>query len=217
MKIRVAIVEDQKDYKEDLIKIIDSCQELNCVANFSNGKSFLRGIFQYEVDIVLMDINLPDKNGFECIYEIKDKKPDLIFLMHTIFEDDDDLKKALGAGARGYVVKGEPKEVLHQAIINLVRFKKTMELSPVMAKKLLVHFGADYKNRLQFYRNDKLTPRQMLVLKLVAEGNSYRKVGEILGIAEDTVREHMDSITSKLGVKGKVAAIREYFTRFFKK
>src|SRR4030042_6899625 len=119
MPIRVAIVEDNTEIREGLCTLINGFSGYRCVATYPDAEKALRGLPTQDVDVVLMDINLPGMSGIECVEELKEKCPDMQFMMLTVYEDDDRIFKSLMAGATGYILKKTPPSELLDAIRDL--------------------------------------------------------------------------------------------------
>ena len=215
MSITVAIVEDKKNTREDLIKIIESSSALTLVAAFANGESFLAASETLNARIVLMDINLPGKNGVQCITESKQRLPETLFIMHTTFEDDIKLFAALQAGARGYILKSDSKEELVSKIIDLAENKIQTAMSPVMAIKMLDFFVKDGIAQSDDKEDYKISVREHEVLVLLSQGITYKEIADKMNISKDTVDDHIKNIYRKLQVHSRHDAVNKFFKRKF--
>src|ERR1019366_5313724 len=112
MAIKVAIVEDDLQTREGLKSMVESCDELYCCGIFEDAESFTNKFKHLDVDVVLMDIGLPGHSGIECVGQLIEIKPKVLFLMCTNLEDDDKIFSALSIGAKGYIVKNTTAEKL---------------------------------------------------------------------------------------------------------
>ena len=145
-------------------------------------------------DIALVDLKLPDMNGHELTRQILEHSPEARIIVLTSFEGDADIERALAAGARGYVVKGVPREELLRAIRTVHAGKKHIHGS--VAEKLAEHMGSE-----------KLSERELQVLKEMAAGKRNKEIGAELSIAEDTVKMHVKNILEKLQVNDRTEAV----------
>jgi len=110
VKIKVAIVEDDKDISELMQLIISTAEDMECLKVFSSGEDALLGLAEDPMDVVLMDIHLPGISGIECVKQLLEKRADIQFLMCTIYQDDENIFDALKAGATGYIIKKVPAD-----------------------------------------------------------------------------------------------------------
>jgi DNA-binding NarL/FixJ family response regulator len=152
-------------------------------------------------DIVLVDIGLPQMSGIEGIRRLKQNHSGMLFLVLTVYEDDDRIFDALCAGACGYLLKKTPPERLLEGIRNAIQGGSP--ISPEVAHHVIQLF-----QKLQPEKElERLTPYEMRVLKLLAKGNSYGSAAQDLGISVNTVRFHIRNIYDKLHVHSKSEAV----------
>jgi DNA-binding NarL/FixJ family response regulator len=145
-------------------------------------------------DVTLIDLRLRDTTGFDLIRDILSLSSSARTIVLTSFEGDADIERALAAGAKGYVVKGMLREELLQAIRAVHSGKR--HVPNAIAAKLVDHLGSE-----------KLTQREIHVLKEIAKGKRNKEIGAALSIAEDTVKMHVKSILMKLGVSDRTEAV----------
>ena len=116
MAITVSIVEDDRETRENLVELLNGAPALRCLKSFPNGEAALRGIPFEKPDVALVDINLPDISGIECVSKLKAQMPQLQVLMITTYEDSDMIFRSLRAGASGYLLKKMPRTKLIEAV-----------------------------------------------------------------------------------------------------
>lgn len=205
MKIRIAVVEDDKNYNQALKKIIDFQKDMECVAQFYNGKTALQELEDLEPDVVLMDIQLQDLSGIDIVFQLTETMPQTQFIMCTSFENDEKIFSALRAGASGYLVKGEPMDKIIQAIQEAHKGGAPMSFS--IAKRVLHHFQ---ESKVQIQSIALLTPTEKEVLELLAEGLLYKEIADTKCVTIDTVKKHIGNIYRKLQVNNKIEAINKF-------
>jgi DNA-binding NarL/FixJ family response regulator len=206
--IRIAIVEDEPALRKMIVSLLQADPSYAVVAEFAEGTAAIAAISHLALDIVLVDIGLPDISGIEVIRKLKALCPACNVLVVTTFGDEKTVTAALEAGADGYLLKGIALEELKRDIHGLQ--DGGSPLSPMIARKLL--------NRLQTKAVDKkpasggetkLTPREREILEMIAKGFSYAETSEICSISAATVHSHLKSIYRKLEVHSKTEAVYE--------
>lgn len=208
MKIRVAIVEDDKHYSQALKSIIDFQEDMECAAQFYNGKSALQKLEDLEPDVVLMDIQLQDSSGIDIVSKLTEALPGTSFIMCTSFENDEKIFSALRAGASGYLVKGDPLDKIIQAILEA--HKGGAPMSFTIAKRVLQHFQ---ESKVQVQSLALLTVTEKEVLELLAQGLLYKEIADKKNVTIDTIKKHIGNIYRKLQVSNKIEAINKFNTK----
>jgi DNA-binding NarL/FixJ family response regulator len=193
-RIRVLCVDDHPIVREGLASIVSMQTDMEVVGQAGSGADALRLVHELAPDVSLIDLRLPDTNGIDLIREILVNSPSARTIVLTSFEGDVDIERALAAGARGYVVKGMVRAELLQAIRAVHAGKR--HVPPAIAAKLVEHLGAE-----------RLSPRELDVLKAIARGSRNKVIAAELRIAEDTVKMHVKSILLKLDVSDRTAAV----------
>jgi DNA-binding NarL/FixJ family response regulator len=200
--LRIAIVEDRDDIRLSLSAIIDQAPGYECVAAWSTMESALREIGPPLPDVVLVDLNLPGMDGIEGIRRLHERFPRLVLLVLTVFGDDRKIFDALCAGAAGYLLKNTPRRKLFESL------KEASEggapMSPQIARRVIELFR-DVRPPAQ--ADCDLTPHELRVVKLLADGHNYRSAAEVLGTSYSTVNYHLQQIYRKLEVHGKSEAV----------
>jgi DNA-binding NarL/FixJ family response regulator len=202
-KITVGLVEDHAEFRSSLCEYINNNNIYECTP-FPNSHSIL--IYLKETHrcpkIVLMDINLPGRDGIECTRIIKNKYPDTLVMMCTNSEDDDKIFKALEAGASGYILKQDTSNDIFNALENLLHGGSPM--SPVIARKVVESFSQIKKNEAPV---EILSERENHILQQLAAGMRIKQVAEQNFVSINTVKTHIRRIYNKLQVNTLLAAV----------
>jgi DNA-binding NarL/FixJ family response regulator len=208
MPINVSIVEDDKRIRESLAVLINGGESIRCVSAHPSAEDALRELVSKNPDVVLMDINLPQMSGIECVRRLKAMLPKLQILMLTMYEDDDLVFQSLMAGANGYLVKRTSPAELLEAIEEV-----HSGASPMSGK--IARTVVEYFQRLEKASADhpRLSKREEEILDLLAKGYRYKEIAESLAISFDTVRSHLKNIYDKLQVHSRTEAVVKYLRR----
>jgi len=205
-QIYIAISEDIPRLAEALRKKILLSPKFKVVHIAANGEELLKFLRHYtHLDVVLMDIQMPVMDGIEATRKLKERYPQIKVIMSTVFNDDENLFKAILAGASGYLLKDESPAVVHQAIEQVVQGGAPM--SAGIASKVLALIRqppASFEEQEDF----GLTPRELEILNHLSQGLSYEQIAGNLFISSGTVRKHIENIYKKLQVHNKVEALR---------
>jgi len=201
----VAIVEDNAEICEGLEHIINHGTEFTCVCACRNTATALRRIPKYQPDIVIMDIQLPDESGIECTSKLKRTLPSAEIMMFTVYEDHDQIFKALQAGASGYLLKSATPEEILNALRQIQ--KGGAPMSDEVARKVIESF---HKKAFTSAEDERLTRREEEVLQLLAEGQAAKEIASKLSISSGTVNNHLKHIYQKLHVRSKLEAVVKY-------
>lgn len=209
MEIKVGIVEDNSDIRQALEQIIQMSSGMELVCSCENGEDALVKLPIYEPKIVLMDINLGGINGIEVVRQIKPQFEDMLFMMCTVYEEDEKIFEALKAGASGYIIKKTTPSKLLEAIKELSEGGAPM--SSLIARKVVTAFqpkpvAADGLGEL-------LTKREFEILEMLASGLVYKEIADKLTISAETVRKHVYNVYGKLHVGNRIEAVNKYFGR----
>jgi DNA-binding NarL/FixJ family response regulator len=201
--IKVAIVEDRRELREGLGMLINGTEGFVCSGTYRSMEEALTATAAAAPpDIVLSDIGLPGMSGIEGIRLLKDRFPDLIILMLTIYEDDERIFDAICAGACGYLLKKTPPARLLEALREAVQGGAPM--SPEVAARVISLFREIRPPQRPEY---ELSPHETRLLKLFIEGHNYKTAAAELGVTVHTVSFHLRSIYDKLQVHSKSEAV----------
>lgn len=203
--ISVSIVDDEKKLCQSIASFLNSSPGFRCVSMYGNAEAALKHLPIDLPDVVLMDINMAGINGIECVKRLKGLIPRAQILMFTIYEDTEQIFKALAAGATGYLLKRREPEELLQALRDAHDGGSPMSNS--IARKVVASFQkADETGEKQ----NLLTAREQRVLDLLAQGLAYKQIGDEMGISINTIRTHLRHIYEKLHVQSRTEAVAKY-------
>ncbi len=205
MPIAVAIVEDDPRIRESLTVLLQGVESFRCVGSHGSAEEALCAIPAEKPDVVLMDINLPNMSGIDCVSKLKAKLPAVQILMLTVYDDSEMIFRALTEGASGYIVKRTAPDKLLEAIREAHQGGSPM--SPHIARKVVQYFHhlGPAKHEIK-----DLTDREREVLEHLAKGYLYKEIADALGIGVETVRRHLSNIYSKLHVHTRTEAAVKY-------
>jgi DNA-binding NarL/FixJ family response regulator len=207
-KIRVIIVEDDREMREGLELIVRSNPSLECIATCPSGEEALETIPGLVPDIVLMDIHLPGISGIECVKKLKPALAFTQFMMCTVYEDNEKVFDSLCAGATGYLLKNSPPSKITESIVDL--FHGGSPMSSVIARKVIQAFRPTAEPAKDL---EKLTNREREMLDLLSKGFRYKEIADQLCISFETVRTHIHHIYEKLHVQSRTEALNKAFPR----
>jgi DNA-binding NarL/FixJ family response regulator len=200
--IRVAIIEDQREIREGLRELIDGADDLRCSAAFGSVEEVMPRMGSDLADVVLVDIGLPGKSGIEGIRLLKERNPELVLVILTVFDDDRRIFEAICAGASGYMLKKTPAPRLLQGIRDAAVGGAPM--SPEIAARVIALFR---QTRPAAAEDHDLTPHEVRVLKLLVDGHNYKTAAVELSVSVNTISFHMRRIYDKLHVHTKSEAV----------
>ncbi len=205
MNIRVAIVEDDEQVRENLARLVGEAKGFECAATFSSGEQALGELPRRAFDVVLMDINLPGISGVECVRQLKGVAPDTQVVMLTVYDDSDRIFQALQMGAAGYLLKRSTSmEILH-AIEDVHRGGAPM--SSYIARKVVQSFRRQGPSDKPA---ENLSKRETDVLEYVSRGYTNKEIADALGLSAETVRGYLKTIYSKLHVRSRTEAAMKF-------
>lgn len=200
--IKVAIYDDNKNRRESLKVLIELSEDLEFIAAYENCTHVLENTSLQKPDIVLMDIEMPDKDGIYGVQKLQEQYPDVKVIMQTVFEDADKIFQCLQYGAKGYILKNAPISEIIQSIKAVHEGGAFM--TPVVALKVMNHFQNKQKEQNPL---EHLTPKEQEVLNYLAEGLSYKLIADKMNISSGTVNNHLKKVYEKLHVHSAGEAI----------
>jgi DNA-binding NarL/FixJ family response regulator len=202
--IKVSIVEDDTRLRESLSVVVGGADGFRCIGGYASGEAALKQMPLDWPEVVLMDINLPQMSGIECVAKLKKLRPELHVIMLTIYVDAEKIFQSLQAGASGYLIKQtRPAEIL-DAIADVQRGGAPM--SHMIAKKVVEYF----QKRPAASEAENLTKRENEILTLLAKGLQDKEIAEMLSLSFFTVRGYIKNIYEKLHVRSRAEAVAKF-------
>jgi DNA-binding NarL/FixJ family response regulator len=216
-KISVCIVEDVTDIRQALEQIIDLSETCVLAGSFSSGEEALVKIPLISPNVVLMDIGLGSTNGIDLVKKLKPQQPEILYMMCTVYEEDEKIFEALRAGASGYILKKSSPAKLLDAIGELVDggapMSSQIALKVVNAFKDMPVQEALAAASIENSDTKVLSRREKMILEKLAQGKIYKEIGKELEISPETVRKHVYHIYEKLHVNNRVEAVNKFYGR----
>jgi DNA-binding NarL/FixJ family response regulator len=203
--IKFAIVEDDARFCKSLRRVVESNPEYTCDAIYPNGRQALEGIPARVPDMVIMDLNLPDMAGADVTAQLKSEMPDLRIIILTVYNDSENIFRALRAGASGYLLKQATAQEILDAIAEVYRGGAPM--TSEIARKVIATFH-EPSNQTQ-NAVGTLSPREKEILDLLAQGYANKEIADKLGITVGTTCWYLHGIYRKLHVQSRVQAINK--------
>jgi len=199
--IRILIADDHALVRSGVQALLETVDDLEVVGEAADGQQAVRAVLALRPDVILLDLEMPVMDGIAAIEQIMAQWPDARILVLTSFATDDRVFPAVKAGALGYLLKDSGPDALVEAIRQVQRGESS--LHPKIARKLIQELA---RPALQPPTVDPLTPREIEVLRLVAQGLGNQEIADELVIGEATVRSHVSSILSKLHLASRTQA-----------
>jgi two-component system, NarL family, response regulator len=198
--IRILIVDDHPVVRDGLSAIISRRSDMEVVGEAENGNRAVDLFRELRPDVTLLDLQLPELSGVGVITTLRANFPHARFIVLTTFDGDEDIFRALQAGAQAYLLKGTPREELLEAIRAVHRGQKRIpsDVAAKLAERMMM---------------PELTERELEVLHLIVAGQSNKEIGMALTITEGTVKVHVNNLLGKLGVQDRTQAVTEALKR----
>jgi two-component system NarL family response regulator len=193
--VSVLIADDHPVVREGLVAIFKTQKDIEVVAEATDGEEAVALCNQHSPDVLLLDLRMPKKDGLQVINELvarRPSKPRIIVM--TTYESEEDIRRALKAGAKGYLVKGTAPQQIRESVRRVAAGESL--LPAAIASKLAESMA-----------HPELSQREQQVLQYIANGRSNKEIGQILYISENTVKAHVKSILTKLDAMGRTEAI----------
>lgn len=200
--IRILIVEDHQVVRQGLVALLSATDDLEVVGSVGDGAEAVAIFGALRPDVTLMDLRMPKLSGVEALRKIRHEFPEARVIVLTTFDGDEDIFRALEAGARGYLLKGMPLEELVAAIHWVHQGRSS--IPPEVAEKLAMRLGGQ-----------SLTARELAVLERIVAGRANKEIALDLKISEATVKSHVNSLLGKLGVADRTHAATVALQRGF--
>jgi two-component system, NarL family, response regulator len=192
--IRILTVDDHALLREGIASLVAIEPDMELVAQAATGREAIEQFRRHQPDVTLMDLQMPDISGIEAIIAIRNEFPDARIVVLTTYAGDVQVARALKAGARGYLLKGN----VHTDLLDTIRtvYAGHKRIPPEIASELALHTA-----------EEQLTQRELEVLRLIAKGNANKEIASQLSIREDTVKSHVGNILDKLGANDRTHAV----------
>lgn len=203
--IQIALAEDSPTAQREISEMINSNPDMDLAFVAPNGQYLIDEIGKHEVDLIIMDIEMPIKGGIETTKILSSTHPDIKILCLTAFDEEDKILQMIVSGASGYILKGVSREELYSSIDEIMDGGAPM--SPIIAYKILNHLKKTAQSNPNSELLRLLTDREMEILQEVKQGLSNKEIASKLFISNGTVRKHIDNIYQKLQVHNRVEAI----------
>jgi DNA-binding NarL/FixJ family response regulator len=203
--ITVSIVDDESGLRRSISAFINGAPGFRCISTYSAAREALRGLPMDRPDVVLMDINMAGMNGTQCVARLKTLHPQMQIVMLTVYEDAEQIFKALTAGASGYMLKRLTPASLLEAIREVHEGGSPMSSS--IARKVV----ASFQKSSTPGASGRLSTREQMVLEQIAKGSPYKLIAAELGITVPTVRNYLRRIYDKLRVETRTEAVAKYY------
>ena len=191
--IRVLIVEDHNVVRQGLVALINLAEGIQVVGEAADGVEAIAQFRKLQPDVTLVDLRLPKLSGVEIIQRVRSESPQARFVVLTTYDGDEDIYRALKSGAKAYLLKGMTSEELIKTIREVAAGRS--HIPPAIAERLAERMGTE-----------DLTPREADVLEQIVQGKSNKEIATELDISEATVKTHINSLLSKLGVTDRTQA-----------
>jgi DNA-binding NarL/FixJ family response regulator len=192
-KIRILAVDDHPILRQGIAALIADESDMTLVAEAANGREAIQQFRAHRPDVTLMDLQMPEMNGLDAMLAIRGEFPEARIIVLTTYAGDVQARRALQAGARAYLLKNS----LHKELLDTIRAVNAgrKNLSPEVSFELAEHAA-----------EDTLSPLEVRVLRLIADGNSNKEIAALLSVTEDSVKGHVRNILSKLGANDRTHA-----------
>jgi DNA-binding NarL/FixJ family response regulator len=205
LKIRILLADDHPMVCRGLRMVLEAEPDLTVVAEAGDGREAVRLALETDVDLAVLDVAMPQLTGLQAASELKRRRPELRTLMLSMYDSEQYFFEALKAGASGYVLKSAADRDLVEAC------RAAMRGEPFLYPAAIAALIRDYLDRAasgEAIPSDPLTPRELEIVKLVAEGHTTGEIADALVIAKKTVEHHRSHILEKLGMRDRVELTR---------
>jgi DNA-binding NarL/FixJ family response regulator len=199
MAIRLLVADDHEVVRSGLRSLVTGT-DIKVVAEAGTGEDALRAAGQHDLDVVLLDIRMPDGDGLATLAKLRKSHPNLAVLMLTTYDNPTYVARAVALGASGYVLKGSKRDKLLETIRQAARGEQTWSREDL--RRVSGAAGARVNSDLEA----PLTPRETEVLAQLAHGLTNKEIGQALAISTETVKEHVQNILKKIGVTDRTQA-----------
>ena len=201
-KIRLVVADDHPVVRDGLVTILSTQPDFEVVGEAATGIETIEQVSRLKPDVLLLDLEMPQLDGVAVLRQLRERKMEVQTIVFTAFDTDERILEAVRAGVQGYLLKGAERQELFNAI--RVVYAGGSLLQPVVASKLMRHVSQVKPATTEV---EALTPREIEVLNLLAQGLQNKEIANALVISERTVKYHVSSIMSKLGAGNRTEAV----------
>ncbi len=207
MKINVAIIEDNRSFRDKLVEYLNETPGFSCSCVCDSAEDALKMIPRQMPDVILMDLQLPNMSGVDCIRRLKEIRPSARILVLTVYEDSDRIFGALKAGASGYVLKrAEPMDILNA-------IQEIQKGGAPMSSQIAIRVVESFRETTQGSPMDEnISQREKQILQQLSKGYSNKEIAQHFSISVATVNTHLHHIYEKLHVRSRTEAILKVIT-----
>lgn len=200
--IRILVADDHPIVRDGLVAVLSTQPDFEVVGEAADGRQVVEQALAFQPDVILLDLEMPEVDGVQALEQLRKLGKSVRAVVFTAFDTDERILSALRAGAKGYLLKGAPREELFNAV-RVVHAGGSL-LQPVVASRLLERFSEAVPLMVA---PEQLTPRELEVLAWVAQGHPNKEIAERLAISQRTVKFHVSSIMGKLGAANRTEAV----------
>ena len=202
--MRILLVDDHVLFRKGIATLLGVRDNITIVGEASDGIEAVKVAHQTKPDLILLDVNMPNRDGIETVTVLQKEMPEVQIVMLTVSDDDNDLFQAIRNGAKGYLLKNLEPQELYKMLEGISQGESP--ISRAMASRILQEFRQPEQNKEKDSEVDELTPRETEVLEQVVTGASNKEIAETLHITENTVKIHLRNILEKLHVQNRIQA-----------
>lgn len=194
--IRILVADDHPVVRDGLVAMLGTQPDFDVVGEAATGREAVEQVGALQPDVVLLDLEMPEMDGVEVLHRLRQESREVRAIIFTAFDTDERIMAAVQAGAQGYLLKGAPREELFRAVRVVHAGGSTLQ--PIIASKLMRQVSEEF---------EPLTPRELEVLSLVAQGLQNKEIAAELTITERTVKFYVSSILGKLRAGNRTEAV----------
>lgn len=205
-QIRILLVDDHRLVREGIKMILERENDIVVVGEAEDGRQAMARLREVTPDVILMDLSMPNLNGFEAIFQIRRKRPQAKILVLTVHTNEEYVYKSLKAGALGYLVKDSAASELVGAVRAVAGGRPY--LSPAISKGVVDRITSPEDMLTEGSPYESLTPREREILQLIGEGKNYQEIADTLNVSYKTVENHRAHIVEKLGLRKRAQLVR---------
>lgn len=203
--IHIIVADDHPVVRDGLVAILSTQSDFKVVADVGNGLQLLEAVRKFQPQVIISDLEMPDMDGVEAIHRIHQEYKSIGCIAFTAFDTDERIVGAVKAGAKGYLLKGAPRDEVFRAIRIVSRGGSLLE--PTVATKLLQHMSGEHDQSTHNQQTESLTEREMEVMRLLGTGKTNKEIGAELYITERTVKFYVSAILAKLNAGNRTEAV----------